>query len=207
MGRDGAHRRVGGRVSGLVHRRHSAGGITSHATFSPCGAFRYALTRCWAPGSPRLAFVLLNPSTATEAADDPTIARCVRRARDGGFGAVRIVNLFAFRAIRPAELRAAADPVGPQADAAIATAARWADLIVCGWGNHGALQGRGPAVAAVLRRAGHRLHHLGLTQAGHPMHPLYRPLAEGPRPWRAQAARGGQPGTSWTEDAGTPAAP
>ena len=194
-------------MSDLVYRRHSAGGIASTASYSPCGTFRHALTRCWAPGLPRLVFVLLNPSTATEAADDPTIARCVRRARDGGFGAVRIVNLFAFRATRPADLRRAADPVGPGADAAIATAARWADLIVCGWGNHGALLGRGPAVAAALRRAGHRLHHLGLTRTGHPMHPLYRSFSTGPRLWHPQAARGGQPGTSCTEDAGTPAAP
>jgi len=184
MGRDGTHRaRCGVRTAPLVRRSRVARGVASVAVYSPCEAHRYSLTRTWAPDRPCLAFILLNPSTATEAADDPTISRCVRRARDGGFGSVRIVNLFALRATRPADLRAAADPVGPGTDAAIDEATRRAAMIVCGWGNHGALLGRGAEVAARLWRAGHRLHHLGLTRHGQPVHPLYRPLAEAPRPW------------------------
>ncbi|MCB2110163.1 MAG: DUF1643 domain-containing protein, partial [Rhodobacteraceae bacterium] len=45
------------------------------ALYSRCGAYRYLLSRRWGPGG-MLLYVLLNPSTATEAANDPTIERC-----------------------------------------------------------------------------------------------------------------------------------
>ena len=124
---------------------------------------------------------MLNPSTATEAANDPTIERCERRSRAMGFGALDVVNLYAFRATRPADLFAAADPVGPECDAVVLEAAGEAGLIVAGWGVHGARAGRDTEVAAML--AGRSLTCLGVTRAGQPRHPLYVGYAEGPRPW------------------------
>jgi hypothetical protein len=59
-------------------------------------------------------FIMLNPSTATEVQNDPTVERCERRARALGFGAFRVLNIFAWRATDPRDMRAAADPVGPQ---------------------------------------------------------------------------------------------
>ncbi|MBL4916951.1 DUF1643 domain-containing protein [Szabonella alba] len=172
-----------GRGDPPVIRRHDSGDTVSEAQYSACGQYRYALTRIWQPDAPRLLWVMLNPSTASELRNDPTVARCENRARAGGFGGFRVVNLFAFRATAPADLRRAADPTGPDNDAAIATAATWAYVILCAWGMHGDWQGRGAAVAARLRRAGHALHHLGLTQAGAPRHPLYLPRATPMQPW------------------------
>ena len=165
-----------------VTRRHAEGATHSEAVYSACGSYRYALTREWGAG-PRIVFAMLNPSTACERRNDPTVARCERRARAGGFGAMRVVNLFALRATDPRAMMAHPDPTGPGNDAVLEEAARWGDLLLCGWGVHGAHLGRGAAVAARLRAAGHALHVLGLTREGHPRHPLYVGYAQGPRPW------------------------
>jgi hypothetical protein len=116
---------------------------------------------------------MLNPSTATEMQNDPTVERCERRARALGFGAFRVVNIFAYRATDPRVMRAQSDPVGEGNDAAILAAVAWADRVICAWGSHGAHLGRGLAVEAVLRRAGGDLYQLGLTKGGQPKHPLY----------------------------------
>ena len=138
----------------------------------------------WDEGARRVAFVMLNPSTATEVANDPTVERCERRARALGYGAMRVTNIFAFRATDPKVMRAHPEPVGGAAnDAAIAEAAAWADDVVCAWGAHGAHLGRGPAVERLLRGAGARPLALGLSKDGHPRHPLYVGYAVRPEPW------------------------
>lgn len=166
----------------MIRRNHRQNETASEALYSDCNAYRYALTREWGAG-PRLAYVLLNPSTATETQNDPTVERCERRARALGYGGFRVVNLFAFRATDPRDLRRAADPVGPENDAALAEAMLWADMILCGWGAHGAHLGRGAVVATMLRASGKPLAHLGLTKAGAPRHPLYIGYATQPQIW------------------------
>jgi hypothetical protein len=127
---------------------------------------------------------MLNPSTATETQNDPTVERCERRARALGFGAFRVTNIFAYRATDPRVMRAQADPVGPENDAAIRDSAlNWADRIICAWGTHGAHLGRGPQAAALLRATGKPLFTLGLTQDGHPKHPLYIGYDRQPELW------------------------
>ena len=135
----------------MITREHLKGDAASTALYSPCQNYRYTLTRVWNPDGPKALFVMLNPSTATEVQNDPTVERCERRARALGFGAFRVCNIFAYRATDPRVMRAQADPVGPGNDAAIAESALWADRIVCAWGTHGAHLGRGPAVEALLR--------------------------------------------------------
>lgn len=167
----------------MITRRFLKGDAESVAIYSPCEAYRYALTRIWNAAGGRVAFVMLNPSTATEVQNDPTVERCERRARALGFGGFRVVNIFAYRATDPRVMRAEADPVGADNDAAIAEAAVWADRIVCAWGSHGAHMARGAAVESLLRSTGKPLFHLGLTQAGAPKHPLYIGYAVQPVVW------------------------
>ena len=167
----------------LVTRTHQKGDAASIAVYSPCERYRYTLTRDWSGAGGRVLFVMLNPSTATEVQNDPTVERCERRARALGHGAFRVCNIFAFRATDPRVMRAVSDPTGPDNDAAIAQSAQWADRIVCAWGSHGAHLGRGPQVEALLRASGTPLFHLGLTLGGHPRHPLYVGYAQAPRPW------------------------
>ncbi len=167
----------------MITRQHQKGDAASTAIYSPCEAYRYSLTRIWQPAGPKALFVMLNPSTATETQNDPTVERCERRARALGFGAFRVTNIFAFRATDPRDMRRATDPVGPGNDAAIAGAAGWSDAIICAWGTHGAHLGRGGTVEALLRGTGRRLHHLGLTRDGHPRHPLYIGYARALEAW------------------------
>lgn len=169
----------------MITREHLKGDAASTALYSPCQNYRYTLTRVWNPDGPKALFVMLNPSTATEVQNDPTVERCERRARALGFGAFRVCNIFAYRATDPRVMRAQADPVGPGNDAAIAESALWADRIVCAWGTHGAHLGRGPAVEALLRATQRRLYHLGLSKAGHPKHPLYIGYSQQPQPWES----------------------
>lgn len=167
----------------MIERRFQKGDAASHAVYSDCERYRYELTRVWDAGGGRAHFVMLNPSTATEVQNDPTVERCERRARALGYGAFRVTNIFAWRDTDPRAMRAATDPVGPENDAAILAGSDWADRTICAWGAHGAHLDRGPDVGRLLRQAGHRLYHLGLTQAGHPKHPLYIGYAVGPLPW------------------------
>lgn len=169
----------------LIRRAHQKGDAASDAVYSPCLRYRYGLTREWDRAAARLLFVMLNPSTATEVQNDPTVERCERRARAYGAGAVRVVNIFAFRATDPKVMRAVDDPVGPGNDAAIlASVSEWRpDKVICAWGTHGAHLGRGPQVEGLLRQTGAGLWHLGLTKGGAPCHPLYIGYDRQPAPW------------------------
>ncbi len=142
------------------------------AKISRCGRYRYLLLREWERTLPKLAFVMLNPSTADASTDDPTIRRCIGFARREGCGGVVVANVFAFRATSPRDLAAAPAPVGPRNREALREIARTAQRpIVCAWGAQA-----GPAAddaTAILREAGASLACLGRTQAGHPRHPLY----------------------------------
>jgi hypothetical protein len=159
----------------LLLREHIEIGRSSSALYSPCEIYRYALTREWDENGQKLLFIMLNPSTATEEKNDPTIERCERRAVALGYGAFRACNLFAFRATDPRDLKKAKAPIGPDNLSQLLEAARWADDILCAWGTHGAHMGMGNAVATLLRSEGFTLHHLGLSKEGHPKHPLYLP--------------------------------
>lgn len=180
----------------MITREFQKGDAQSSAIYSDCERYRYALTRVWEPGGKRALFVMLNPSTATERQNDPTVERCERRARALDFGAFRVTNIFAWRATDPRDMRAAADPVGPGNDAAISQAAPWADTIICAWGTHGAHLGRGPQVETLLRATGRPLFHLGLSKAGHPKHPLYIAYAQQPVAWAVDPAGMAQAKTS-----------
>lgn len=151
--------------------------MTGRASFSSCGTYRYELRREWAEDMPLACFVMLNPSTADASTDDPTIRKCIGFARRWGYGRIVVVNLFAFRATKPAVMRMAEDPVGPDNDEAIAQAALDADLVVCAWGQHGRFRGRDVAVMGYLPP---RSHALRIAKNGAPYHPLYVPYSAMP---------------------------
>jgi len=156
------------------------------AGFSRCGRYRYWLTRTWDAARPAVCWLMLNPSTADAARDDPTIRRCMGLAGRWGHGAIVVVNLFAWRATDPAKLACAADPVGSANDGVLRRRAQGLRLIAA-WGCQGNLLGRADAVLRLL--GGRRLECVGVTAAGQPRHPLYvrgdvvpvafRPPAEG----------------------------
>lgn len=146
---------------------------TSGAVFSDCGTYRYRLWRTWGDGE-RVAFCMLNPSTATEVENDPTIRRCIGFAKDLGFRGLVVVNLFALRSTDPAALLEHPEPIGPKNLKHIVETARECSRVVAAWGAHKAAEERGPSLANFLR--GHHdveLACLGKTKSGAPRHPLY----------------------------------
>ncbi|MCK9635995.1 MAG: DUF1643 domain-containing protein [Methylobacter tundripaludum] len=140
-------------------------------TFSPCRTYRYTLWRDWTGGEGYAMFVGLNPSTADETQDDPTIRRCAAYARAWGYSGLCMVNLFAYRATKPADMMRAIDPIGPDNDVHLQTLAKTAGVVVAAWGANGTHKGRDAGVRKMLQH----LHYLKLTKNGHPGHPLYLP--------------------------------
>jgi hypothetical protein len=167
----------------MITRHHNDGATRSWSSYSDCENYRYVLERVWNPDGAKLTYIMLNPSKATEQQNDPTIERCERRARQLGYGAFRVCNIFAWRETDPRALRQADAPVGPDKDTALKNAAVWADTILCGWGVHGAHQNRGPETASILRASGQTLWSLGLSKHGHPRHPLYIAYVTQPEIW------------------------
>jgi hypothetical protein len=124
---------------------------------------------------------MLNPSTADESTDDPTLRRCVGFAKSWGFGALAVGNLFAYRSTTPRSLRFCADPVGSENDRWLIRLHDESSLTVAAWGNHGRLHGRTSAVRRLLPG----LHILGLTRLGEARHPLYVRSRVRPMLWLA----------------------
>ena len=169
----------------LVTRTHAdpETGTESEAIYSPCEKYRYALTRVWTPDVPRLTYIMLNPSKATEIANDPTVERCERRARRLGYGAMRVCNLFAWRETDPAELKRTQEPVGTDNDATLKEAAKWADHVLLAWGVHGSHIARNADAMRMLARYSDKLYCLGRTKHGLPRHPLYVSYAQPLERW------------------------
>lgn len=167
----------------IFTKRAQKDDVESVAEYSPCERYRYSLTRIWDNTAPKVMFVMLNPSKATEQQNDPTIERCERRARTLGFGGFRATNIFAWRETDPARLRKASQPIGPSNDTIVLLGAAWADMTIAAWGVHGLYLDRGAEVETLLRDGRHALHHLGLTKAGLPRHPLYVAYTQTPELW------------------------
>jgi len=167
----------------LITRHHKADGRESWAVYSDCETYRYALSRVWDADGTRLLYIMLNPSKATELANDPTIERCERRARALGYGGFRVCNLFGLRETDPARLKKARHPVGPDNAAQINEAIAWCDDILCAWGVHGAHRNQAAAISDLLRSGPKPLLSLGVTKDGHPRHPLYISYKIRPMPW------------------------
>src|SRR4051794_12691770 len=144
--------------------------LEQNAVISICGRYRYLLTRQVGPGQRTATFIMLNPSTADASNDDPTIRRCIGFARQWGCGRLAVLNLFAFRATDPADLKRAEEPVGPENRAWFERTLRDAGdgPVICGWGVHGEHRAQDEVVLGWLADLGMRTLALGLTRDGHP---------------------------------------
>lgn len=154
------------------------------AIFSPDRKYRYALWREWIGGTGCVMFIGLNPSTADEVQDDPTVRRCINYAKAWGYRKLCMTNLFAWRATDPHDMKSVADPIGPANNSVLWHSADYASVIVAAWGTHGAYMGRGAAVRAMLPG----LKCLRITKGGFPAHPLYLPKTLTPQPWTGAQA-------------------
>lgn len=144
--------------------------VKRSASFSTCRKYRYTLKIIWDASLPAAVFIGLNPSTADEVIDDNTIRRCRGFAKSWGCGGIVMLNLFAFRATLPADMRAQSDPIGRDNNMHICMAVIAAEgpIVAC-WGTHGKHLERGKAVSRFVND----MQCLGRNADGTPKHPLY----------------------------------
>jgi hypothetical protein len=144
--------------------------LKKDAKLSVCRKYRYSLWRVWDQSKSHVMFIGLNPSTADETADDPTLIRCMNYARSWGYGGVYMANLFAFRATDPEVMFAANNPIGKYNDRWLVELSQKAGLVVAAWGNSGSFMRRSNEVKQLLSN----LHCLKMNKSGEPAHPLYQ---------------------------------
>ena len=101
--------------------------LTTKATFSDDGHKRYLLTKVWDEQKPKLAIIMLAPSSAAGIELDTTTQLVLNQADRLGYGSVAIVNLFA--TLNDFSLKHAEDE-DPENLNAIVKAAQEADTIV-----------------------------------------------------------------------------
>jgi hypothetical protein len=186
------------------------GTAKSGAIFSDCMKYRYRLWRCWDPSLPRALFILLNPSTADDIENDPTIERQQRRVMMWGtqndlfsrplasqkFGSIEVVNACAYRSTNPEALFEVEDPVGDDNGEHIndgicqtlagSESVPGGGIIICGWGTHlNQLSCGMYLLHEVLLESieNYPLSALKLNSDGTPQHPLYLPYDLKPRRW------------------------
>ena len=139
--------------------------------------FRYALWRFWRPNDDKLLFIGLNPSTANDIKDDPTIRRLIVFAKSWGFGGLFAGNLFSLVSANPDALwfSPSTEQVNGPNDCAIKRMSDLSVKVMVGWGNEGKNAGVRPK--EVLALIGKPVFCINATKAGEPIHPLYMPLA------------------------------
>lgn len=147
------------------------------AYLSPCGMYRYVLTRSWAEGS-MVVWVMLNPSTADARVDDPTIRKVMGFSRRWGYAGCVVVNLFGLRATDPKALREAADPYGPENGHTVESFT-YGRPVIAAWGDSGGKL----TDEACERLPTLTLQCLGTTKAGNPRHPCRLAYETPLEPW------------------------
>lgn len=150
------------------------------ADFSPCRTWRYSLWRKFesfdeSTQNRMLMFIGLNPSTADETEDDPTVRRCIRFAKDWGYNGLYMLNAYGYRATNPHDMKriikehGSAAAVGEGNNAALTQKGVCSDMIIAAWGNHCEL-GREREICELIARP---IYCLGKTKSGRPKHPIY----------------------------------
>jgi hypothetical protein len=145
---------------------------------------RYADMTCETPK--RIAWIGLNPSTADEVTLDQTLASVCRYSRKWGFSEVVMLNLFAFRATDPRDLKRATDPIGPDNDEHLLAEVGSVDRVIACWGDQGRFLGRDRQVAELLSVS---FECLLRNRTGAPHHPLYLKSRIRPKPFRLDQIR------------------
>ncbi len=153
----------------MIKKSFDNGGVRSFAIFSDCERYRYVLRRVLDDNKNRVVFIGLNPSTADEVKNDPTVSRMISFSKSLSFGSVSVCNLFAFRATRPSNLKKAEDPIGKDNDKFIFSEIKNADKVIACWGNHGKFLNRSNDFLKNLDN----FNHFGFTKIGEPRHILY----------------------------------
>lgn len=141
--------------------------------------YRYGLSRVWDKSKPYALFIGLNPSTADENKDDPTIKKCVDYVLKWGYGGLKMTNLFAYRATLPSDLRKAKEPIGVDNDKYIKELSKSAAITIVAWSNDGSYLDRDKEVLRLIKNP----MCLNINKSGQPSHPLYQKKELQPKPY------------------------
>jgi len=157
----------------------------SEARLSDC--HRLLLSREWLGNGGTVNWIMLNPSTADDIFDDPTIRKCRGFSQRWGFSRLVVTNLFTFRATAPSDMKTCARSdwaraVG-YADGVLIEQATKADLIVAAWGVHGNFMGRADDVLNRVLPSS-KLYCIGRTKYGFPLHPVMAAYVTKPEVFR-----------------------
>lgn len=161
------------------------GSVETGAILSEDRVYRYVLWRIWDRSKKPCLWIGLNPSTADETEDDPTIRRCMGFARDWGHGGIYMCNIYPYRATDPAELdKATVDILGePHRNHKLLwRCAAQSDRVVAAWGASHPVDQVTEQMIRMNIEPRQRVQCLGTTKDGHPRHPLYIKKTTRPRP-------------------------
>lgn len=136
-------------------------------------AYRYYLSCIWDDAKAKITFIMLNPSIADLTYCDPTLQRCIKFTKSWGYGGFYAVNLFAYRATKPADLKKAIDPIGRENNRYILDYSKKGDKVIFAWGQ--AIKGK--KLSSRVNKVRQLLHgiapyYIALTKDGIPKHPL-----------------------------------
>lgn len=149
------------------------------ALFSKDRIYRYSLCRIWDESKPYVLFIGLNPSTADENKDDPTIRRCINYAKYWGYGGLKVANLFAYRATLPTDLKQAKNPIGADNDKHIKQLSANAEITIVAWSNDGSYLDRDKGILGLIKNP----MCININKSGQPSHPLYQKKSLIPQPY------------------------
>ena len=150
--------------------------VDSNAIFSEDRKHRYVLIRKWNLNKPSLMIISLNPSTADEEINDPTIRRCIGFAKQWGFGKLFVTNLFSFRATFPKDLFNCENPIGDKNDYWIKKLSKEVDKVILAYGNQGKFKNRHKEILKMINNP----YCIKKSKTGMPMHPLYLRYTKNP---------------------------
>ncbi len=154
------------------------------AIFSEDLLHRYALWRIWAPEKPYFIALMLNPSTADEYKNDPTVLGICERGSRMGYGGVIVINAFAWRATSPKDMKKSSDPIGQYNDTMIGEVLKEDKaFLLCAWGADGNFLERDAHLKQIIKNANIKPYALALTEHGQPGHPLYIKKITKPFEW------------------------
>jgi hypothetical protein len=165
------------------------------------GQFRWTLQRVWGAGA-NIVWVGLNPSTADDLRDDPTMLREISFSQAWGFGSLTKVNIFPFRSASPRDLcRWLGERDDPEVSHAVArnhsvvkNVLRGSTIRIAAWGNNVQHADLKSFLANIMiNKNKWEWHALGTNANGSPKHTLARgkhriPNDQRPIIWRPRTS-------------------
>lgn len=107
-----------------------------NAILSEDKEYRYMLSRTWNKNKKIIMFVWLNPSTADDKINDPTITRCINYTKEWWYWWFIMCNLFAYRSTNPNNMKKYKNPIWKDNDKYIELYYNKTEKVICMWWNH-----------------------------------------------------------------------